>query len=346
MTALIVYTTAMNYISQQQKQARKPPHELLISAGIWFAILCWGGAYVAARFLLHPVAPQQVALSPALLAALRFGIASFFFVLPLAHAIRQRQVSPHQLLLMALLGQLAFSLYYWLQYFGIQQTDASIAAILGVGLIPMFTTLLAQAFGQERLHASLFAALCLGFGGVALIVLEQPFSTSLHSGFFLGALCLVSNTFLFAFYSNLSKRWMHDISPMVLTGGTMISGAIGLVLLSLLDPARNQWKKVLLLEVNQWIALLFLAVGCSVLAYFTYNVALSKRDASRVAVYFYVEPIVTVVLGMVLLGEQLTWQIIVGAIAIGASVVIVNLMKRQEKHPGFSSMQEQTPNTR
>src|SRR5437868_6315719 len=44
----------MNYISQQQKQARKSPHELLISAGIWFAILCWGGAYVAARFLLHP----------------------------------------------------------------------------------------------------------------------------------------------------------------------------------------------------------------------------------------------------------------------------------------------------
>jgi len=49
---------------------------------------------------------------------------------------------------------------------------------------------------------------------------------------------------------------------------------------------------------------------------------------------------------MGLLGEQLTWQIIVGAIAIGASVVIVNLMKRQERHPRFSSMQEQTLNTR
>src|SRR2546427_613253 len=94
------------------------------------------------------------------------------------------------------------------------------------------------------------------------------FSSSLHSGFFLGALCLVSNTFLFAFYSNLSKRWMQDISPMVLTGGTMISGAIGLVLLSLLDPAGNQWKKVMLLEVKQWIALLFFAAGCSVLVHF------------------------------------------------------------------------------
>ncbi len=336
----------MNNIGQQQKQARKQPHQFLISAGIWFAILCWGGAYVAARFLLHPESAEQVVLSPALLAALRFGIASLFFVIPLAHAIRQRQVSTHQLLLMALLGQLTFSLYYWLQYFGIQQTDASIAAILGVGLIPMFTTLLAQAFGQERLHVSLFGALCLGFGGVALIVLQQPLSTSLHSGFFLGALCLVSNTFLFAFYSNLSKRWMRDISPMVLTGGTMISGAIGLMLLSFLDPAGNQWKKVVLLDMMQWIALLFLAVGCSVLAYFTYNVALSKRDASRVAVYFYMEPVITVILGMTLLGEQLTWQIIVGAIAIGASIVIVNLMKRQEKHPAPYSMQEQTPNQR
>jgi drug/metabolite transporter (DMT)-like permease len=329
----------MNNSSQQQKQARNSPHQLLISAGIGFAILCWGGAYVAARFLLHPTTPEQVALSPALLAALRFGIAAIFFMLPLAQAIRQRQVTTHQLLLMALLGQLAFSLYYWLQYFGIQQTDASIAAILGVGLIPLFTTLLAQVFGQERLHVSLFGAFCLGFGGVVLIVLQQPFSASLHSGFFVGALCLVSNTFLFAVYSVLSKRWMRTISPVILTSGTMISGAIGLVLLSFLDPAGNQWGKIVHLDVTQWMALLFLAVGCSVLAYFAYNVALSNRDASRVTVYFYVEPVVTVVLGMVLLGEQLTWQIIIGAIAIGASVVVVNLMKR----PASYSLQEQAP---
>ena len=121
----------------------------------------------------------------------------------------------------------------------------------------------------------------------------------------------------------------------------MISGAIGLVLLSFLDPAGNQWGKIILLDVTQWIALLFLAVVCSVLAYFAYNVALNNRDATHVTVYFYMEPVVTVVLGMVVLGEQLTWQIIIGAIAIGASVVVVNLMKREEKRPASYSLQEQ-----
>lgn len=62
--------------------------------------------------------------------------------------------------------------------------------------------------------------------------------------------------------------------------------------------------------------------------YFAYNVALSKRKASRVTVYFYFEPLVTVLLGMSLLGEHLTWQIVSGAAAIGASLLLVNKMRR------------------
>jgi drug/metabolite transporter (DMT)-like permease len=318
----------MGKVSQQQEHKLKTLHPLLVSAGIWFAILCWGGAYVAARFLLHPDTTRLVTFSPALLAALRFSIASLFFVYPVIQAIHHHRISPRQLALLALLGQLAFSFYYWLQYYGIQQTNASIAAILGVGLIPMFTALLAQAFGEERLRVSLFGALCFGFGGVVFIVSQQPLTISLHTGFLPGALCLVGNTFIFALYSNVSKRWMRDIQPVILTGGTMISGAIGLVLLSFIDPIGNQWGKIASLDVMQWLALLFLSVGCSVLAYFAYNVALSRMDASRVTVYFYIEPLVTVALAMILIEERLTWQIIAGAIAIGASVAIVNLIKR------------------
>jgi drug/metabolite transporter (DMT)-like permease len=318
----------MSNAAQKQEVESGPTRSLFVSAGIWFAILCWGGAYVAARFLLRPQTPGLVSLSPALLAALRFSIASLFFALPLAQAMIRRQVSSRQLLLMVLLGQLTFSLYYWLQYIGIQETNASISSILGVGLIPIFTVLLAQGLGTERLQISLFGALLLGFLGVALIVFQQPLSVSLYSGFLLGALCLISNTFFFAVYSNLSKRWMRDISPVVMTGGTMISGAVGLVLLSFFDPTGNHWGEVAQLDMTQWMALLFLAVGCSVIAYFAYNVALSKMDASRVTVYFYVEPIIAVVLGVALLGEQLTWQMMVGAAVIGASVLIVNLMKK------------------
>src|SRR5436305_6725947 len=284
----------MSNAMKQPAQEKSATHSFFVSLGIWFAILCWGGAYVAARFLLHPQTVGAVTLSPIMLATLLFGIASLFFIVPLAHAIRHRSVSGHSLLLMAVLGQLTFTLYYWLQYIGIQQTSASISAILGVGLIPLFTTLLAPLFGEERWNVLLLALLLFGLCGVALIVFQTPLVVSLHSGFLMGAGCLIVNTFFFAIYNNLSKRWMRNISPVVLTAGTMISGALGLLLLSFLDPL-SHWNEVGRLQSAQWLSIFFLALLCSVLSYFAYNVALQKMDASRVAVYFYFEPLVPIV---------------------------------------------------
>jgi len=85
----------------------------------------------------------------------------------------------------------------------------------------------------------------------------------------------------------------------------------------------------MLLNPVQWLALLFLALVCSVLCYFAYNTALSKLDASRVAVYIYFEPVVTVVLSIFLLGEQLSWQIVLGALSIACSIVLVTWLKRR-----------------
>ena len=310
---------------QKDREEQATP-SLLVLLGIWFAILCWGSAYVAARFLLQPETPSFIPLSPLLLAALRFSIASLFFIPPFVRAILKRHISLRLLLLLSLLGQLTFTLYYFLQYIGIEKTSAGIAAILGVVLIPLFTTLIAQLLREERFRLQLVGWLVLGFLGVTLIVFQHPFTVIVHTGYFLGAVCLIVNTFLFALYNNLSKRWMREISPLVLTSGTMISGAIGLVLLSLFDPL-SQWKMLGLLHLTQWLAVLFLALFCSVLSYFTYNFALSKIEASRVAVYFYFEPLVSLALGVLLLGEQLTWQTVVGALVISGAVVAVQHMQ-------------------
>ncbi len=47
--------------------ARRP---VVVHAGLWFVVLAWGGSFVAARLLLHAVAPGQATLSPTVLAAL------------------------------------------------------------------------------------------------------------------------------------------------------------------------------------------------------------------------------------------------------------------------------------
>ena len=311
-----------------QKAAGKAIGHVLVYAGVWLAVIAWGASFVAARLLLSSGTVGRASLSPTVLAALRFGIASLFFVVPLVMAIVRRQVSGRDLLRMALLGQIAFSLYFWLQYTGVQNTNAGISSILVVGLIPGVTAFVAQFIGEEYVSLTRFGALLLGFVGVAIIILQKPIHVALESGFLFGALCLVGNAFAFAIYSNVSKRWMRDISPFVMTGGTMVSGTISLLLFSLLDPANNRWGDVARLDATQWVALLFLALVCSVIAYFVYNFALTRIAASRVAVYVYFEPVIAVLLGVNLLGESLSWQTMCGAAAIGLSVVIVNLVKK------------------
>jgi drug/metabolite transporter (DMT)-like permease len=301
-----------------------------VYAALWFAVIAWGGSFVAARLLLHASSAGDVTLSPTLLAAARFSLASIFFIIPLSRAVFQRRVSRGDLLRLALLGLLAYTIYFWLQYTGVQQTGAGVASILVVGLIPLATLLLSRLMGAGRLNWLAVAALLLGFAGVAIVALQEgveDLGVGHDANFALGAVCLVGNALVFAFYSILSKRWMRTLSPVVLTGGTMLSGALGLILLSLVNPSANRWSDIGRLGGTQILALLFLALVCSVAAYFAYNFALTRTPADHAATFVYFEPVVAVALGAVLLGERMSWQSLVGTLLIATSVFIVQRAK-------------------
>ncbi|HLZ25278.1 MAG TPA: EamA family transporter [Ktedonobacterales bacterium] len=295
----------------------------LVYVGLSLVVTGWGGSFVAARALLHATTAGQTALSPTVLAALRFGLASIFFVIPLTRAILRRQISRGDLLRMAVLGQITYSTYFWLQYTGVQLTNAGIASILVIGLMPLATAVLARFLGVERLSWSAGAALLLGFLGVGMIVFQNGLSVGHDLSFALGAICLIGNAVAFAVYSNLSKRWMRTISPLVMTGGTMVSGALGLLALSLLTTSPKQWAAVARLDVRQWLALLFLVLVCSIAAYFIYNAALTRIPASHAAVFSYFEPVVAVALGAVLLDERLSARAALGAGIIALSVLLL-----------------------
>jgi drug/metabolite transporter (DMT)-like permease len=194
----------------------------MVYAGLWFVVMAWGGSFVAARLLLHAEAHGEVTLSPTVLAAARFSLASIFFVVPLARAIRRRQISMRDLAHLALLGQITYGLYFWLQYTGVQLTNASISSILVVGLIPVVTAFLSQFIGGERLSRWKFAALLLGFAGVAVIVSRQSVQFTRRPGFLFGALCLVGDAFAFAVYARADRR--HDALRSAWAGAALAHG--------------------------------------------------------------------------------------------------------------------------
>lgn len=286
-----------------------------------FAVVVWGGSFVAARHLLNPEAPDRTRLAPLTLAAVRFAIASLFFVPILAAALRRGQLTRRDLWRMVLLGQIAFSTYFWLQYTGVQKTNAGLSSILAVGLMPSVTAVLAPKAGEERTRLGAWAGLLLGFLGVGAIVLDRPFDAAATLDFAIGALCLTGNAVAFAVYSLLSRRWMKETPPLVMTAGTMVSGTAGLlVLAAIADPAGP--GRLASLEIPQWGAILYLALACSVGGYAAWTFALSRIEASRATVWIYTEPVTAMALGALVLGERYGAFALAGTGAVALSVIV------------------------
>ena len=292
-------------------------------------MLVWGGSFVAARALLASDSPSTTTLTPTVLAALRFVLASAFFVPPLlARRATKRSVAGRKLgwrdvLLLVGLGQIGIAAYFWLQYTGVRLTNAGIASILVVGLIPIATSLVARLRLAEAMRRGQIGGLMLGLLGVGIVVVQggSVEGIAFSGAFLFGALCLVADAGLFAVYSTLVRHLRERFDALTLTAGTTASGALGLTLLALLTGGLG---KIADLNGWQWVAVIYLALICSVLAYFCYNRALATIEAGRASTWVYLEPPVALVFGALLLGESISVASILGGLTILASVWIVS----------------------
>ena len=300
--------------------AKSSPEVLLAYVLVFFAVVAWGGSFVAARMVLYNEAAPAQTLSPTLLATVRFALAGAAFLPVLVHHLWLRRLSMVDVLALALLGQIAISVYFWLQYTGVKYTAAGVASILVVGLIPVSTAVVSRFLAGEPFGRSKLLGLLLGFGGLVLIVVEKDIRVAAETGYLLGVICLIANAFCFALYSALSKRFMRRHSSLVTTAGITCWGALGLLVIS---AVTDDWSSLWGLSSLQWWAILYLAAVCSVLAYFFYNYALTKVEAGRAASWVFLEPVVAVVLGVLLLHEIVSLQVLLGSLAILGGVVVI-----------------------
>lgn len=287
-----------------------------------FVVIVWGGSFVAARMILAPTNPGDATLSPILLATVRFLLASAVF-LPILYRqhTRVQALKLSDIPLFLLLGQLGISVYFWLQYTGVQLTNAGISAVVVVGLIPLATMLISGLTLREPLGIKRAAALALGAVGVAVVVSQRGLEVAMESGFLLGVVALIVNAICFAAYSTWIRGLRARYASLTTTAGMTVAGTLGLMLVSLVS---EDWSTVARLSSTQWGSIVYLALVCSVMAYFFYNYALSKIEAAKATVWIYLEPPVAIVLGALLLGEIVAFQTVVGGLIILASLYLTH----------------------
>jgi len=233
------------------------------------------------------------------------------------------RLSRGDLLRIAFLGQIGISFFFWIQYIGVQLTNAGISAILTVGMTPLMTAAFAAWWLGEPFRRSYAIAFALGFAGTVIVAAQGGAGLSLgfSRDFAIGAVCLIVNALCFAVYSTLIRDLRARIDPLTMTAGVNITGALGLLLLvALLDD----WRTIGNLAAHQWLAVGYLAIGCSVIAFFGLIYALSRLEAGRVSVWNYLEPPLALLFGALLLGERIGVPSLLGGLMIGAAVWVVS----------------------
>jgi drug/metabolite transporter (DMT)-like permease len=278
-------------------------------------VVMWGFSYVAARMVLSSV-------TPIILATVRFLIASLIFTpIIVLEFSRGNFPKARNLLECAFLGLLGISTYYVLQYTGVKYAGAGISALLVVGLIPVLTGLSSAFLNKEGYGRWQIVGTLLGLLGVTLITLPGLLVDKIDWLFYIGVVCLLLNGVCWAAYSTVSRRLMKKTgNPLITTSYVIVLGALFLLPMS----ASSDWGSLKYLQPQQWLSILYLAIGCSCMGYFLWNYSLSKMDAVKVTVWLYLEPVVAFVGEALVFATIPTVTTLLGGVAIIAGALLTN----------------------
>jgi drug/metabolite transporter (DMT)-like permease len=285
-------------------------------------VLLWSGAFVGIKVLLEHVSIWTIAfLRFALTTA---GLALAMAVLrPRTHRIERAHV-PWFLLL----GLTGVSAYHLSLNFGERYISANVAALI-VASMPVMTAILARTFLGEEISPTKWGGIALAVAGVVVLVLwgtpEADLTVRSAGGAAVTALAPLS----WAVYTIVSKRLVHVYGPLPLATyalglGTLMLApfAIGPTLSDLPNLTPSDWA---------WIA--FLGLGCSALAYVLWFGALEALDASSVAAWVYLVPLLGQVWAAVVLGEEVTVFLAVGGAMVLAGVIVIERVAPKASTP-------------
>jgi drug/metabolite transporter (DMT)-like permease len=216
-----------------------------------------------------------------------------------------------------------------------QRVPSGIAALL-VATLPMWIVVLARIAGAERkLSRTAVAGLVLGFVGVAVLFGPDAWR---HNGELnlLGAFAVLGGTFLWAAGTIYMRSVKMPESAVISSAMQMLAGGVSLLIAATLtrETASFHWAAV---TARSWLALAYLMVFGSIVAFTAYNWLHTVAPPSRVSTYAYVNPAVAVLLGWMLAGEPIGVVTVAAMIIILLGVALVNAGQKEEHAPAGSN---------
>ncbi|WP_216216318.1 EamA family transporter [Amycolatopsis aidingensis] len=284
----------------------------------WVALgtvyLVWGSTYLAIRYLVG-------SLPPLLGAGLRFAVAGplLLGLVLLFGGRRALRMTRGQCGSAVLVGLLMAGGGQGLLTIAETQVASGLAALL-VACVPLFVLILRRFLGQRTPGGTLLGVL-LGLAGLAVLLLVGSAGGGAHGSAWWGPFAVLLAALSWSIGTVATTRLPMPANPFagsavqLCTAGVALSAA-GLLAGQRLDPGA--------VTAESWLALGYLIVAGSLVGYSAYVYVLHRLPVSTVATYAYVNPVIAVVLGVLIAGEQFgPGQLAGGALVVLAVLVVV-----------------------
>jgi drug/metabolite transporter (DMT)-like permease len=302
-------------MTQAQRQ-----HRFWVFFALGLVYLFWGSTYLGIRIAVEHI-------PPALMCGARFLIAG---VLILGYCLatgRNIRYSLRQMAQMAAVGILLLMGGNLTLSYAEQHVPSGIAALIVASIALWFLVLDSLLLGDHHISGRGMAGLAVGVVGLAVLLWPKLSAVGAFGNEeTLWSLALLGGSFSWALGSVLSKLWQSGTSLSATGWQVFFAGIANLIFATFnRDFARAAWTP-------QGIgAILYLVVCGSLIGYTAYIWVLDNAPSSLVSTYAYVNPVVAVFLGWLILHERVDGYVLVGSAIVVMSVVLVSTAKIHAK---------------
>ena len=260
--------------------------------------------------------------APALVLA-RVGGAAIVFILIQRFLTHEPIKTRRDYLLLALYSLLGVSLNQLLYLAGLERTTATTAQMLIVAG-PAVTLAVGMMRGSERGTPLKWLGIALAAGGAFTLVAAVP------AGNRLGNILILMNVVVYSTYLVLTRGIVQRYHPLTVISWIFIFGALALLPIGIVPL----WRQLPALSLNGWLAVVWLILLPTVVAYYLNVWALLHVESSTVSTFVYLQPVMTAVMAISILGERPSARLLPSAILIAAGVAVaIHEQRVREKGP-------------
>ena len=293
--------------------ATKPhPSRVGVIAAFFAIYVIWGSTYLAIRYAVDSIPPLYTAGFRHLTAG------TILLVWTLAKG--QRPSWP-QLRASVVIGFLFFLIGHGTLHWAETQVPSGLASLL-IASEPIWVFLMACAAEKRwRMNGFLLAGVVLGLAGVALLLGRDVWSAG--RGVFLGAVACLVGAIGWSAGIIYSRRSHLSGSPLLLSALSLLAGSVMLLTTGTIfgEYRGFSFDNV---PLRSWLALAYLIVFGSVIAFTAYNWLLEHYSPTLVATHTYINPIVAVLLGWWFAAEHVSLNVLLSAAMVIAAVFLVD----------------------